>query len=114
MHAPMLADAPLWTLGHVNLGRARLRDVSLTIPHGVTAVLGCSGAGKTSLLNVLVGYEKAQRGIIHGPRSYYWSPQNHGLWPHCTAREHLKIVRCPVDRIDEILAAFDLADRAEV
>jgi ABC-type multidrug transport system ATPase subunit len=114
MHGTMLADAPLWTLAHVNLGPARLRDVSLTIPRGVTAVLGWSGAGKTSLLNVLVGYEKAERGIIDGPRSYYWSPQNHGLWPHCTVREHLKIVRCPADRIDELLAAFDLADRAEV
>jgi ABC-type multidrug transport system ATPase subunit len=110
----MPADSTLWTLAHVNLGPGRLKDVSLSIPYGVTAVLGWSGAGKTSLLNVLVGYEKAGRGIVHGPRSFYWSPQNHGLWPHCTAREHLKIVRCPAERIDEILAAFDLADRGDM
>lgn len=111
MHGAMSADAPLWTLSNVCLGAERLRDVTLSIPRGVTAVLGCSGAGKTSLLNVLVGFEKAERGIFDGPRSFYWSPQNDGLWPHCTAREHLALVRCADARIDELLAAFDLADR---
>ncbi len=113
MHGAMSADAPLWTLAHVCLGPARLREISLSIPPGVTAVLGCSGAGKTSLLNVLVGFEKAERGIFDGPRSYYWSPQNHGLWPHYTAREHLALVRCAPARIDELLGAFDLAERAD-
>lgn len=112
MHGAMSADAPLWTLNHVCLGAERLRDVSLSIPRGVTAVLGCSGAGKTSLLNVLVGFEKPERGIFDGPRSFYWSPQNGGLWPHCTAREHLALVRCADARIDELLSAFDLTDRA--
>jgi ABC-type multidrug transport system ATPase subunit len=112
MHGAMSADAPLWTLNHVCLGPARLREISLSIPPGVTAVLGCSGAGKTSLLNVLVGFEKPERGIFDGPRSYYWSPQNHGLWPHCTAREHLALVRCAPARIDELLGAFDLGERA--
>lgn len=112
MHGAMSADAPLWTLNNVCLGKARLREISLSIAPGVTAVLGCSGAGKTSLLNVLVGFEKPERGIFDGPRSFYWSPQNHGLWPHCTAREHLALVRCADARIDELLTAFDLADRA--
>lgn len=108
----MSADAPLWTLNNVCLGAGRLSDVSLSIPRGVTAVLGCSGAGKTSLLNVLVGFEKAERGIFDGPRSFYWSPQNNGLWPHCTTREHLALVHCAETRIDELLTAFDLAERA--
>ncbi|MEQ1858661.1 MAG: ABC transporter ATP-binding protein [Chthoniobacteraceae bacterium] len=106
------ADAPLWTLNNVCLGPSRLRDVSVVIPRGVTAVLGWSGAGKTSLLNVLVGFEKPDRGIFDGPRSFYWSPQNDGLWPHCTAREHLALVRCAEARIDELLAGFDLTERA--
>lgn len=114
MHGKMPADTPLWTLGNVNLGPGRLRDVSLTIPSGVTAVLGWSGAGKTSLLNVLVGFEKPERGILDGPRTLYWSPQGDGLWPHATVREHLEIVRCPADRVDDMLAAFDLSDRAAV
>jgi len=112
MHGAMSADAPLWTLNQVCLGPARLRDVSLVIPRGVTAVLGGSGAGKTSLLNVLVGYEKPDRGIFDGPRSFFWAPQNHGLWPHYTVREHLALVRCSAERADELLTAFDLTDRA--
>ena len=114
MHGKMPADPPLWTLGNVNLGHTRLRDVSLTIPRGVTAVLGWSGAGKTSLLNVLVGFEKPDRGILDGPHMFYWSPQGDGLWPHATVREHLEIVRCPVARIDDLLAGFDLSERSSV
>jgi iron(III) transport system ATP-binding protein len=110
----MPAEPPIWTLGNVNLGPGRLCDVTLTIPQGVTAVLGWSGAGKTSLLNVLVGFEKPEQGILDGPRTLYWSPQGDGLWPHATAREHLEIVHCPSERIDELLAAFDLMDRAAV
>ena len=113
MHGAMLDDAPLWTLDRVSLGVARLREISVTIARGVTAVLGWSGAGKTSLLNLLVGFEKPERGIIAGPRSVFWVPQNGGLWPHCTAREHLALVKPSGDGLDEMLAAFDLAERAE-
>ena len=111
MHGAMSADTPLWTLDHVSLAPERLCDVSVVIPRGVTAVLGGSGAGKTSLLNLLVGFEKPERGIFDGPRSLYWSPQNHGLWPQCTVLEHLEIVRCTRARAEELLTAFDLADR---
>ena len=114
MHAAMRDDKPLWTLSQVFLGPARLESISLSIEPGVTVVLGWSGAGKTSLLNVLVGFEKPERGILDGPKSLYWSPQNHGLWPHCTAREHLELVRCAPVRVDELLSAFDLTHRAHV
>src|SRR5215218_7453915 len=114
MHAAMRDDKPLWTLSQVCLGPARLESISLSIEPGVTAVLGWSGAGKTSLLNVLVGFEKPNRGILDSPKSLYWSPQNHGLWPHCTTREHLELIRASNARIDELLAAFDLIDRAGV
>src|SRR4051812_19166831 len=113
MHGAMRDDTPLWTLSHVCLGPSRLDGISLSIEKGVTAVLGWSGAGKSSLLNVLVGFEKPDRGIFDGPKSVYWSPQNHGLWPHCATREHLELVRCAEPRVNELLTAFDLADRAE-
>jgi len=106
-------DPPLWTLDRVSLEPGRLREVSLAIRSGVTSVLGWSGAGKTSLLNLLVGFEKPARGIIAGPRSVFWVPQNGGLWPHCTAREHLGIVRPDPEQNDEVLATFDLLDRAD-
>lgn len=113
MHGAMPDDAPLWTLDRVSLGPARLREISATVGRGVTAVLGWSGAGKTSLLNLLVGFEKPERGIIAGPRSVFWVPQNGGLWPHCTAREHLQVMKASAEKIDELLVSFDLADRAE-
>ena len=64
-----MATDPLWTLDHVSLAPSRLRDVSLVLRTGVTAVIGWSGAGKTSLLNVLAGFEKAERGSVRGTAS---------------------------------------------
>ncbi len=104
----------LWKLEQVSLGRhsARLRDISLQIAAGVTAVIGHSGAGKTSLLNLLVGFEKPDQGELRVPPSLFWVPHDGGLWPHHTAREHLQIVCADEARISEMLHAFDLAERA--
>jgi len=110
MHAGMVADS-LWQLDAVSLDPARLREVTTTIPAGVTAVVGWSGAGKTSLLNLLVGFEQADHGVIRGSPQVAWVPQNGGLWPHCTALEHLEIARGSCGSIEELLAAFDLAEK---
>ena len=106
----MAADF-LWQLDAVSRGPARLRDVSLSIQRGVTAVVGWSGAGKTSLLNLLVGFESPEHGAIAGAPRVAWVPQNGGLWSHCTAREHLEIARGSREGIDSLLAAFDLAEK---
>jgi ABC-type multidrug transport system ATPase subunit len=109
---------PLWELREVVLGR-RLRGVSLAIGRGVTAVLGHSGAGKTSLLNVLVGFEAPDAGVCEGPmvsgawrRPVFWAPQDDGLWPHLTVREHLALL--DAGRATGLLEDFDLAGRAGV
>ncbi len=101
----------LWQLDHVTLGN-RLRDVSLSIQPGVTAVLGPSGAGKTSLLNLLVGFERASQGKIdsHVERGkfrlpIFWVPPDSGLWPHLTVEEHLRQVGAAPDGL---LSSFDL------
>ena len=59
----------LWKLQDVTLtgtagtgGYARLQSVTLDVLPGVTAVIGYSGAGKTSLLNLLTGFEKPSAG----------------------------------------------------
>lgn len=102
---------PLWTLERVSLG-TRLRCISLAIEPGVTAVIGWSGAGKTSLLNLLSGFESPASGTLRAPKSIFWVPQNFGLWPHLTARAHLAAMRAPAAKIDGLLAAFDLTARA--
>ncbi len=119
----------LWSLDAVSMsGRRvpRLDDVTLGIPRGVTAVLGQSGAGKTSLLNVLVGFESPSSGRVefrgttdHGRLGVFWSPPSQGLWPHLTVREHLTTVasgelQAGVGNIAQLLKRFDLEPLADV
>jgi ABC-type multidrug transport system ATPase subunit len=124
----------LWQVNGVNLGQ-RLRDLTLRIEAGVTAVLGQSGAGKTSLLNLLVGFEKPDQGEImagfqRGAHRIplFWAPSDGGLWPHLTVAEHIAVVaqasrlqgsettasethRRDACATDRWLEAFDLAHR---
>lgn len=113
----------LWTLESVSLAgprRPRLDDVSGTIRAGRTAIIGESGAGKTSLLNLLVGFETPTRGrVVRHPAEgrrlpLFWSPADGGLWPHLSPREHLRSVSpsSSDDVVDELLASFDLQSTA--
>ena len=67
---PMQSTAPpsLVELRNVTFGygeRAILRDVSLTIPRGkVTALMGASGGGKTTILRLIGGQVRAQAGEV--------------------------------------------------
>ncbi len=91
----------LWQLFGVTLGShpvSRLHDVTAAIQPGVTAVIGPSGAGKTSLLNLLVRFERpdggelvSSLGFAVGRREFDWVPADFGLWPHLSVREHLRI-----------------------
>jgi iron(III) transport system ATP-binding protein len=99
--------------------RDRLHDVCVTIPLGRTALVGYSGAGKTSLLNVLAGFEKPDRGSVKWTASktdserlpLYWIPQNGGLWPQMTATQHLTTVSQNAECADEILSLLNLSHR---
>ena len=45
--------------------RVILRDVSLQVPRGkVTALMGASGGGKTTVLRLIGGQQRAQRGQV--------------------------------------------------
>ena len=64
--------APLVELRNVSFGygdRTILRDVSLQVPRGkVTALMGASGGGKTTVLRLIAGQYRAQQGqvLVHG------------------------------------------------
>lgn len=109
-----MASDPLWQLDAVSLAPARLRDVTLTIRRGTTAVLGWSGAGKTSLLNLLAGFEKPDGGKITGAPRVAWVPPEEGLWPHCAVREHLEYVGATREKSDALLTRLDLREKADV
>jgi ABC-type Fe3+/spermidine/putrescine transport system ATPase subunit len=115
----------LWQLREVCLRGDdifRLEDATLEIHEGVTAVIGASGAGKTSLLNLLVGFEAPDSGSIAAslprgahPLPIFWVPQDAGLWPHLTARGHLEAVRpsgVGQQRISAVLSSLDIEGRA--
>lgn len=100
------SESLLWSLTDVSLNWAngtRLTEINLEIPAGVTAVMGYSGAGKTSLLNLLVKFEHPDRGTVSrieeslsatNSVDLFWVPHTLGLWPQYTVLEHLTLV-CP-------------------
>ncbi len=96
-------SGPLFRLKELTLagsGAPRLNSVTLQIPCGATAVVGLSGAGKTSLLNVLAGFEAGFSGELKSGiparvahrLPLFWVPQSGGLWPHLSAEQHLEVV----------------------
>ena len=66
--SPTSAPAPLVQLRNVTFGygeRVVLRDLSLTVPRGkVTALMGASGGGKTTVLRLIGGQVRAQQGQV--------------------------------------------------
>jgi iron(III) transport system ATP-binding protein len=86
-------------------GTAVLQGLDLDVqPGSLTAVLGHSGCGKTTLLRVIAGFERAQRGTVSlgshtlddgrtylAPerRSIGYVPQEGALFPHLSVRENV-------------------------
>jgi iron(III) transport system ATP-binding protein len=82
-----------------------LRSVDLNVPAGsLSAVLGLSGCGKTTLLRVIAGFERAQRGrvtlagavlddghtyIAPERRGIGYVPQEGALFPHLDVRANV-------------------------
>ena len=112
----------LWSLRDVALvtdGTRRLHDVTVDVSAGVTAVLGYSGAGKTSFLNLLVGFEPQTSGTVNrsvpdAAVPVFWVPQNGGLWNHVTVLDHILKLESTTDSAaaGEWLKRFDLEERS--
>ncbi|WP_437204307.1 ATP-binding cassette domain-containing protein [Planctomicrobium sp. SH664] len=125
----MVSD--VWQLENIRLGpkhRPRVEIADLKIPAGVTALLGDSGAGKTSLLNLLVRFEQPGQGTLRFSASaakerpapgmpLAWVPADAGLWPGLTVRQQIAVVipegPASADRTQQLLTDFDLASIAQ-
>ena len=71
-----------------------LDNISLTLENtGITAIMGVSGIGKTTLLNIIAGLEKADSGTISSSFSKIsYKFQEPRLFPWLTALENVKLV----------------------
>ncbi|MCD7813878.1 MAG: ATP-binding cassette domain-containing protein [Lachnospiraceae bacterium] len=96
-----------------------LQEFSLHLPlHGLTAVSGLSGCGKTTLLRLLAGLEKPSGGSIKGVRSEETVIlfQEDRLLPWRTVREHISDVLAKERRTEteEWLAFAELEEERDV
>jgi iron(III) transport system ATP-binding protein len=98
----LLSIAELWK-GYG--GAPVLQGLELEVPAGsLTAVLGLSGCGKTTLLRVIAGFERAERGSVslggqtldsagsYVPperRSIGYVPQEGALFPHLSVQQNV-------------------------
>jgi sulfate transport system ATP-binding protein len=114
-------------------GFKALDDVSLSVPDGsLTALLGPSGGGKSTLLRVLAGLEKPDAGeVLFSGEAVTTLPaqergvgfvfQHYAAFKHMTVRDNiafgLKIRKRPKDeirsRVDELLALVHLGGWAD-
>jgi len=99
-----------------------LRGVELEVEAGsLTAVLGLSGCGKTTLLRVIAGFERAERGSVSlGPsmlddgRSYLppekrgigYVPQEGALFPHLSVQDNVGFGLSRRERRGDAVAAL--------
>jgi sulfate transport system ATP-binding protein len=110
-----------------------LRDVSIEVPNGsLTALLGPSGGGKSTLLRVIAGLERPDEGrVVIGGVDATWTPpqkrnvgfvfQHYAAFKHMTVRKNvafgLTIRKRPKDeiqaRVDELLKLVHLQGFAE-
>ncbi|MEN3296653.1 MAG: hypothetical protein V7642_5906 [Burkholderiales bacterium] len=81
-----------------------MQDVSLTLDHGVLAVVGKNGMGKTSICNAVTGLVPARGSVrFNGEEILGWSPhritaagigyvpQGRRVWPSLSVDEHLRL-----------------------
>ena len=81
-----------------------LDGLSLEIPDGkITCILGRSGVGKTTLLNVLAGVVSFDGKVDVAPKSVGYVFQENRLIPHLTLRQNLQYVGGRDEMIDRLL-----------
>ena len=95
-------------------GKAVLRGLDLELKDGeITCILGRSGVGKTTLLNVLAGLCDYEGNIEPKPSKVGYVFQENRLLPHLTVRENLQFVGGRDAMIDELLRVVCLLELAD-
>ncbi|MCP4329469.1 MAG: ATP-binding cassette domain-containing protein [Alphaproteobacteria bacterium] len=112
---------------HVYYGQSHaLQGVDLTLEHGVHAVVGRNGMGKTTLCNAIVGLLPVRRGSVRfegdelaglppyriAAKGVGYTPQGRRLWPSLSVDEHLRLAESgdgawTIDRIYETFPRLD-------
>src|SRR5258705_271373 len=91
----------------VHFGRAHvLQGVSLSLDHGVLAIVGRNGMGKSTLCNAITGLVPASGAVRFAGQDILglpsnritnlgmgYVPQGRRLWPSFTVDEHLRLVQ---------------------
>ncbi|MEM1106370.1 MAG: ABC transporter ATP-binding protein [Pseudomonadota bacterium] len=111
-------------------GRLIVDDVDLEIrPNRVTALLGASGAGKSTVLRLLAGLERVDAGTVAiggallSRRGYTRPPearrtglifQDFALFPHLTAAENVAFGLAHLGRSARVAKAQDWLERLEL
>ena len=112
---------------NVHYGRAHaLQEVSLALDHGVIAVVGRNGMGKTTLCNAITGLVSATGSIklagdeilglapnVISEKGIGYVPQGRRVWPSLSVDEHLRLaVRKGPWTVERIYKTFPrLAER---
>lgn len=93
-------------------GKQVLENFSCELPDsGVVALMGRSGIGKSTLINLLLGLRKPDAGEIRLPKAFRFSAvfQEDRLFPHLSARENLLLTTGrSLPDIDAALTALSL------
>ena len=70
-----------------------LNDVCLDIPAGqVVGLLGPYGAGKSTLMKILIGLWRADSGTVHAPARIGYLPENNPLYEEMYVKEYLQFM----------------------
>lgn len=92
-----------------------LENLSLEFADGkITALLGTSGRGKTTVLRLLSGLEKADGGTVSVSGRVGYLFQEHRLLPHLSAFENVRIVCGDSEKAKDAMAlclADELVDK---
>ena len=77
----------------------------------ITVIMGESGVGKTTLLNIISGLDNDKYDIENKSKSYIF--QNDRLLPNLTVADNLKLI-CKDISVEKVLEEFELKDAANL